>query len=81
METRYREVYEDGELVESIPYEVSDEEIEIEAIEAETQEANDQALAAYQNFSGLTRAKKDAILKGLLGEFISRNRGKYIPGG
>ena len=78
-ETRYTKRYKNSVLVEEIPYEVSDEELEIERVESATSEANDNALVAYQNFDSLTLAQKNRILKGLLGDFISRNRDNYIP--
>lgn len=59
-------------------YEVSDEELLIEQIETETEEANDQALWAYTNFDSLNDAQRKKVLKGLLGDFISRNRGNYM---
>lgn len=78
-ETRYIEEYDNqGNIINRIPYEVSDAELAIEAVEAETSEANDNALIAYQNFGNLTLAQKNRILKGLLGDFISRNRGDYL---
>ena len=77
-ETGYIIEFEDGVAVSRIPYEVSDEELAVEVVEAETKEANDSALIAYQNYGNLTIAQKDRILKGLLGDFISRHRGNYI---
>jgi len=60
------------------PIPPTDGELAVIAIEQETAEANDQALVAYQNFDTLTLAQKNKVLKGLLGDFISRNRGNYI---
>jgi len=78
-ETRIEtEAYSEGKLVETITREVSDEELAVEAIERVTREANDQALVAYQNWDNLTLAQKEKVLKGLLGDFISRNRDRYI---
>ena len=54
------------------------EELAVEAVEQETAQANDQALVAYQNYGNLSLAQKDIILKALLGDFISRNRDRYI---
>jgi len=77
-ETRYIEEYDgNGSLVNKIPYEVSDGELAIEAVEAETREANDQALVAYQNFGSLSLTQKNRVLKALLGDFIIRNKGRY----
>lgn len=78
-ETRYIETYENGEVVSREPYTVSDEELAIEQVRAETSEANDNALTAYLNFDKLTLAQKNRVLKGLLGDFIGRNRQNYIP--
>ena len=78
MAVKYIVEYEDGVEVNQVPYEVPDGELVIEAIEAETAEANDNALIAYQNFDDLTLAQKNRILKGLLGDFISRHRDNYI---
>jgi len=58
--------------------EVSDAELAVEAAEAETAQANDQALVAYQGWGSLTLAQKDRVLKALLGDFIARHRGNYI---
>lgn len=81
-ETRCTKVYKDGVFVgEEDCREVSDEELQIEQVEAECKEANDQALNAYLNYDSLTKAQKEKVLKGLLGDFISRNRGNYIPSG
>ncbi len=79
-ETRYIQTYQDGVLIDSEPYEVSDEELQVEQAEAETKEANDNALAAYNNWDSLNQLQKDRVLKGLLGDFISRHRNNYIPG-
>ena len=76
-ETRYIDTYENGVLVSHVPYTVSDAELAIESIKKETDTANDQALAAYQNWSSLNPIQKDKVLKTLLGDFISRNRERY----
>lgn len=60
------------------PIPKSAEELVVEAVEQETAQANDQALVAYQNYGNLSLAQKDIILKALLGDFISRNRDRYI---
>jgi len=57
---------------------VADAELSVEAAEAETAQANDQALVAYQGWANLTLAQKDRVLKTLLGDFISRHREHYI---
>jgi len=80
-ETRYIEVY-DGinpEPIERIPYEISEEELQLEQVKNEVKEVNDNALNAYLHYDSLTLAQKDIVLKALLGDFISRNRGNYIP--
>mgnify|MGYP001569826039 CR=1 FL=1 len=58
--------------------EVSDAELAVEAAEAETARANDQALVAWQRWNMLTSAQKDLVLKTLLGDFISRHREQYL---
>ena len=65
-------------IIEEVTKVISDEELAIEAVEQETAAANDQALVAYKNYNKLSPAAKDIILKGLLGDFISRNRSNYI---
>jgi len=45
-ETRYIEEYKDGKLVNRIPYEVSDEELQVEADEARLKEILDMAHSA-----------------------------------
>ncbi len=78
-ETRVvKRIFKDGELIEEITTEISDEQLAVEQMEAEVQKANDNALNAYQNFDSLTPAQKNKILKGLLGDFIHRNRDNYI---
>jgi hypothetical protein len=60
------------------PYEVSDAELALEAITAETTIENDKAKVAWDNWAGLSLAQKDRVLKGLLGEYIGRNKDKYL---
>ena len=78
MGTRFIEEYQGGVVVARVPYEVSDGELAVEAVEAETAQANDQALTVYQGWAGLTLAQKDRVLKILLRDFISRHRENYI---
>lgn len=60
------------------PYEVSDAQLALEAIEKETLTANDQAKAAYLNWANLTATQKDKVQKALLGDYIGRNKEKYL---
>lgn len=57
---------------------LSPEELVIEAIVKETAEANDQALVLYQDWDNLTPPQQRAIVKMLLGGFISQHRLKYL---
>ena len=82
MEIRYNRIEhydQEGHLltVEEIPYEVYDAELLLEQIGNEVNEANDQALIAYQNFDNLTAAQRNKILKALLGDYIKRHPEKY----
>lgn len=79
-EIRYNDRYENGVLVEQIPYTVSDEELALEAIETEIGPQNDQALANFQNWDTLTPPERMAIVKFLLGEYIQAHRYRYTPG-
>ena len=78
MPIKYIIEYENGVEVNRIPFEISDSEVEVSQVETETKKANDNALLAYRNYDNLTLAQKDRILKGLLGDFIHRNRENYI---
>lgn len=69
----------EGNIIEQITKDVPQEELEINQVEVEVDEANDQALAAYQSWDNLTMAQKDRVLKALLGDYISRNRHRYTP--
>lgn len=65
-ETRYREKYLDGQLIESIPYEVSDEQLYQKQLAKEMNSVHEQAILAYKNWGSLTLTQKDAILKNLV---------------
>ena len=65
-ETRYIIEYENGVEVNRIPYEVSDEQLYLEQLEAEFNDAHEKAILALKNWSSLTSARKDASLKGLV---------------
>ena len=65
-EIRYVREYENGQLVNQIPYEVSDEQLYQEQLAAEFNSAHEQAVLALKNWGSLTLARKDAILKGLI---------------
>ena len=61
-ETRYIEEYDGkGNLVNKIPYEISDEQLEREFNDVHTQ-----AILALNNWSSLTAKQKDTILKNLV---------------
>ena len=77
-ETRYIRHFDiNGQELPPTPYQVSDAQLALEAIEHEVQVANDQALVAYQHWATLTLAQKDAALKALVGDYIVRNRSNY----
>ena len=78
MAIRYIDEYTDGVLTAHIPYEVSDAELRLEEIDKEVNEANDNALVAYNSYANLTAAQKDKILKGLLGDYIRRHKERYL---
>jgi len=65
-ETRYIEEYENGELINRIPYEVSDEELYQEQLAEEFNAVHEQAILALKNWGSLTLAQKDTILKNLI---------------
>ena len=67
-----------GVVVEEKTRLISDAELAVEAAEAETAQANDQDLVAWQGWASLTLTQKDNVLKALLGDFISRHRENYI---
>lgn len=66
-ETRYIEHYDtEGNLIEKEPFEVSDEELYQEQLQAEFNDIHSQAILALKNWDTLTLAQKDVILKNLL---------------
>lgn len=65
-------------IIEEVTAEISDEQLAVEAVEQETNQANDQALASHQNYDSLTKSEKDDVLKMLLGDYIIRNRDRYM---
>ena len=65
--TRYTEEYDGkGNLVNKIPYEVSDGELYQEQLEAESNDVHEKAILALKNWGSLTLAQKDTILKNLI---------------
>ena len=74
-EIRYVKTYDSqGNLVDSQPYEVSDQQLLEEQLSRELNENHLLALQAYQNWSSLTPPQKDKILKLLLGFYLSAGR-------
>ena len=69
-ETRYIETYEDGVLVSRTPYEVSDEQLYLESLEAECNSQHTKVLQAINNWGSLTPAQKDQLLKFLAKFYI-----------
>lgn len=66
-ETRvYENVYQDGELIESLSTEVSDEQLYQESLTQEFNDIHVAAINAYKNWGSLTMAQKDTILKNLV---------------
>lgn len=67
-EVRYKLTYDDkGNLIETTPYEVSDEELHQEALDAEFNDKVHQGLIAYNSWDSLTKAQRDVALKNMLG--------------
>lgn len=70
-ETRYIKNYDiDGNLVSTIPYEVSDQQLMIEQLEKDCNEAHDKVILAIKNWGVLTLAQKDELLKFLAKFYI-----------
>lgn len=66
-ETRYIKEYDrQGNVINQIPYEVSDEELYQEELETQFNEVHETAILALKNWDTLTLAQKDTILKNLL---------------
>ena len=66
-ETRYIDEYDNqGNVINRIPYEVTDEQLYQEQLAAEMNAAHTQAIAAYKNWDSLTPKQKDAALKNLV---------------
>ena len=65
-------------IIEQVTAVISDAQLAIEAAEAETKAANDQAMVAYKNFASLSLAQRNTVLKALLGDFISRHKENYL---
>lgn len=71
-ETRYiKEFDNQGNLINQIPYEVSDEQLLIEQLGAESNSYHTLAVQAYNGWASLTAAQKDKILKFLLGYYLA----------
>lgn len=67
-EIRSVKVYQDGVFIgEEDYYEVSDEELHQEALAAEFNDKTHQGLLDYNDWDSLKPAKKDTVLKNLLG--------------
>jgi hypothetical protein len=65
--TRYIEEYDNqGNVINRVPYQVSDEQLYQEQLEHEFNEVHTAAIAAYKNWDSLTLAQKDTILKNLV---------------
>ncbi len=69
-QTRYREEYQNGVLVNRIPYQVSDAEILYGQTTAEYNAYHTLAVQAYRNWGVLTPTQKDRILQFLLGFYL-----------
>ena len=66
-ETRYIRNFDvDGNELEPTPYEVSEEQLYQEQLGREFNDVHTQAILALKNWSSLTLAQKDTILKNLL---------------
>mgnify|MGYP001579038474 CR=1 FL=1 len=66
-ETRYNQVFDSqGNPIESIPFEVSDEQLYQEQLAKEMNAAHEQAILAFKNWGSLTLVQKDTILKNMV---------------
>jgi hypothetical protein len=71
-ETRYKRRYERDGIVSQVSYEVTDEQLHQEALDAEFNDKSHQGLLAYNNWPNLTPTQKDTVLKNLLGFVLYR---------
>ena len=66
-EIRYIDEYDNqGNVINRIPYEVSDEELYQEQLRKEMNDIHEKAILAYKNWGALDKTQKDTILKGLV---------------
>ena len=70
-ETGYNEVYDSqGNLVESAPFVISDDQLLVRDLTKESNEYHTLALQALRNWGSLTLPQKDKVLKFLLGFYL-----------
>lgn len=69
-ETRYLKTYENGVLVSSVPYVVSDAQLLEERLQKEGNDAHTKVIQALANWGSLTLAQKDQLLKLLAGFYL-----------
>lgn len=78
-ETRYVEEYDnEGNVINRIPYEVSDEQLHLENLEKENNEAHMLLLQAYRNFDTLTAAQVKQVVRALLRDYIVSHKDWYL---
>lgn len=71
-ETGYNEVYDrDGNVIESIPFEVSDDQLLARELKQEANSYHILAMQAYRSWGSLTPKQKDRALKFLLGFYLT----------
>lgn len=70
-EIGYHETFDkDGNVIESIPFEVSDDELLMRELEKEANDYHNKALQAFKNWDKLTTQEKSKIVKFLLGFYL-----------
>ena len=79
--TRYIEEYDrQGNVINRIPYEVSDEQLYFEGLEKEENDAHAPLLQAYRHFDTLTAAQVKQVVKALLRSYLVSQEPWYLGG-
>ena len=69
-ETRFIEIFENGQLVRTESYEVSDEELLLRELAQRANDYHTQGLAAYRNWDNLDAQQIKTVMKEVLGGLL-----------
>ncbi len=68
----------DKAIIVRTPYEITESQDLVEAVDAESREANDDALVWYSNIDNMGVEELRGVVKMLLGRHIAKHREQYI---